>query len=355
MKVPWNLFRGRGDYRRTRSRRVVRPVIEILEDRMVLSTMGPSQQSHRQRLARSDVTRSTTRPPPRINGTVTSQSMEDSLAHRPAPGHGQIIPIAAPATPWPSSTPASITTTRTSAAAGATASSAAGTSSTTTTTPWTITATAPSSPASSAAAIPAYLGIAPNVDFVALKVLDSTGSGTFGNVDLALQWVAAHQAQYNIVAVNMSLGSGNYTADPFTFLETDFQTLVKDNVFISVAAGNSYYTYGSAPGLAYPAVSPNGRLGRCDLGRQLRSGHLGERRRGLHHRPGTDHQLHAARCQPRHSRSGSDDHQRNSQQSVRHRSGHVDVDAGHHRRGGAAASGPRQSRRTQSDQVSRIC
>ena len=61
---------------------------------------------------------------------------------------------------------------------------------------------------------PSYLGIAPNVNFVALKVLDSTGSGTFGNVDLALQWVAAHQAQYNIVAVNMSLGSGNYTSEP---------------------------------------------------------------------------------------------------------------------------------------------
>ena len=32
---------------------------------------------------------------------------------------------------------------------------------------------------------------------------------------------------------------------------------MKDNIFISVAAGNSYYTYGSAPGLAYPAVSPS--------------------------------------------------------------------------------------------------
>ncbi len=101
-----------------------------------------------------------------------------------------------------------------------------------------------------------YTGIAPDVDFVALKVLDATGSGTFGNVDLALQWVAAHQKQYNIVAVNMSLGSGNYTIDPYTFLESDFSTLVTDGVFIAVASGNNYYGVSSQQGLAYPAISP---------------------------------------------------------------------------------------------------
>ncbi len=103
---------------------------------------------------------------------------------------------------------------------------------------------------------PTYTGIAPGVDFVALKVLDSSGSGSFGNVDLALQWVAAHQKQYNIVAVNMSLGSGNYTIDPYSFLEGDFSTLVSDGVFIAVASGNNYYGVSSQQGLAYPAISP---------------------------------------------------------------------------------------------------
>ena len=37
---------------------------------------------------------------------------------------------------------------------------------------------------------------------IALKILDASGSGTFGNVEKALQWVADHQAQYNIVAVH---------------------------------------------------------------------------------------------------------------------------------------------------------
>jgi len=100
-----------------------------------------------------------------------------------------------------------------------------------------------------------YPGIAPGVGIISLKVLDSSGSGTFGNVDAALQWVAAHQQQYHIVAVNMSLGSGNYTAEPFNFLDADLQTLVGEGVFIAAASGNSYFSYGSQPGLAFPAIN----------------------------------------------------------------------------------------------------
>jgi subtilisin family serine protease len=102
-----------------------------------------------------------------------------------------------------------------------------------------------------------YSGVAPDVNFVALKVLDSTGSGTYANVLSALNWVVAHQAQYNIVAVNLSIGSGNYTANPYTYLETDFATLKSKGVFIAVASGNDYYGNNSQAGLAYPAVSSN--------------------------------------------------------------------------------------------------
>ena len=101
-----------------------------------------------------------------------------------------------------------------------------------------------------------YSGVAPDVNLIALKVLDATGSGTFGNVENALDWVVANQAKYNIVAVNLSLGSGNYTVNPFTFLDSDFTTLKNDGVFIAVAAGNSYFTNSSALGLDYPAVDP---------------------------------------------------------------------------------------------------
>ncbi len=101
-----------------------------------------------------------------------------------------------------------------------------------------------------------YSGVAPGVNLIALKVLDASGSGTFGNIEAALQWVVAHQTQYNIVAVNMSLGSGNYTVNPYAFLDDEFASLISDGVFISVAAGNSFYTVGSQVGLAFPASDP---------------------------------------------------------------------------------------------------
>ncbi len=101
-----------------------------------------------------------------------------------------------------------------------------------------------------------YSGIAPNVNLIALKVLDSSGSGTFGNVQSALDWVVANQAKYHIVALNMSLGSGNYTTNPYTFLDSEFTTLRNDGVFMSVAAGNSFYSVSSATGLDFPAVDP---------------------------------------------------------------------------------------------------
>ena len=102
-----------------------------------------------------------------------------------------------------------------------------------------------------------YSGVAPDVNLIALKVLDSTGSGNYGNVQSALDWVIAHQAQYHIVAVNLSLGSGNYAINPYSYLESEFSTLKSEGVFIAAAAGNDYYSNGSTPGLAYPAISAN--------------------------------------------------------------------------------------------------
>ena len=100
-----------------------------------------------------------------------------------------------------------------------------------------------------------YSGIAPDVDLIALKVLGANGSGSFGAVEDALQWVAANREQYNIVAVNMSLGAGNFTTDPFTFLDDELSTLEDAGVFLAVASGNSFYSYGSQQGLGAPAVS----------------------------------------------------------------------------------------------------
>jgi len=101
----------------------------------------------------------------------------------------------------------------------------------------------------------AHPGIAPGVKIISLRVLGADGSGSFANVEKALQWVAQYQQHYNIVAVNMSLGAGNFTTNPWQFLEDDFATLESRGVFVSTAAGNGFSTYGSQLGLGFPATS----------------------------------------------------------------------------------------------------
>ncbi len=100
-------------------------------------------------------------------------------------------------------------------------------------------------------------GIAPDVQFVALKVLDSTNTGTWENIDAGLRWVIQNQAKYNIVAVNLSLGSGNFTVNPYSLLDSDFIQLKNLGVFTAAAAGNRFYTFNSQPGIGYPSISPN--------------------------------------------------------------------------------------------------
>ena len=99
-----------------------------------------------------------------------------------------------------------------------------------------------------------YPGIATQTNVIPLKVLDASGSGNFGSVEDALNWVVDHRAQYNIVAVNMSLGSGNYSTSPATYLDASLSTLKSQGVFVAVASGNGFFTANSTPGLGFPAI-----------------------------------------------------------------------------------------------------
>jgi Ca2+-binding RTX toxin-like protein len=103
---------------------------------------------------------------------------------------------------------------------------------------------------------PTYSGIAPDANLIALRVLDENGNGSFGDVEDALQWVISHQSEYNIVAVNMSMGDGNYTTNPYSFLEDEFSTLLGQGVFLAGSSGNGFYSNDSEQGLGYPAISP---------------------------------------------------------------------------------------------------
>jgi serine protease AprX len=83
-----------------------------------------------------------------------------------------------------------------------------------------------------------YMGIAPQVKFVSLKVLDRNGAGTDSNVIAAINRAIALKSTYNIKIINLSLGRGvyeSYATDPLT---QAVESAWKAGIFVVVAAGN---------------------------------------------------------------------------------------------------------------------
>ena len=103
-----------------------------------------------------------------------------------------------------------------------------------------------------------YAGIAPGVSIISLKVFSDNGRGYFSYVEQALDWVIQHAAEYNIMAVNLSVGDGQNWNSPLVMhgLGDELATLANMSVATVAAAGNSYGVYESE-GLAYPAADPN--------------------------------------------------------------------------------------------------
>jgi Ca2+-binding RTX toxin-like protein len=109
-----------------------------------------------------------------------------------------------------------------------------------------------------------YTGMASGCNIIALKVLSNSGSGTFADVEEALQWVVANRAAYNIVSVNMSLGNGTNSNSPTpgTLLSDEIATLHNNNVAVVCASGNAYTPPGSTSGyqtqgVSFPSSDPN--------------------------------------------------------------------------------------------------
>ncbi len=103
-----------------------------------------------------------------------------------------------------------------------------------------------------------YPGIAPDANIIHLKVFSDSGVGYFSYVEQALAWVIEHVDQYNIAAVNMSIGDGlNWDqARGLHGIGDELSALSELNVIAVAAAGNAYGYFG-APGVAYPAADPN--------------------------------------------------------------------------------------------------
>jgi subtilisin-like proprotein convertase family protein len=103
-----------------------------------------------------------------------------------------------------------------------------------------------------------YGGMAPATNIIALKVFTDSGSGSFADVEEALQWVVANATTYNIASVNMSLGdSGNYNVSNSLYgLGDELAALNAENVIVVSAAGNGYFE-NQTQGVSYPASDPN--------------------------------------------------------------------------------------------------
>jgi serine protease AprX len=92
--------------------------------------------------------------------------------------------------------------------------------------------------AASAALDGPYVGAAPGVDIVALKVLDGNGAGSTSDVIAALEWVAANHLLYNIRVVNLSLGHPVFEPSATDPLVQAADALVRRGIVVVASAGN---------------------------------------------------------------------------------------------------------------------
>src|SRR5688500_4184677 len=101
-----------------------------------------------------------------------------------------------------------------------------------------------------------YKGIAPGAKIVALRVADSSDFLPDDRIERALQWVLKYRTRYNITAVNISLGEGDFPSKvsrgPYG---DELKKLRKAGVFIAAASGNEGVQ--NPPGINYPAADPN--------------------------------------------------------------------------------------------------
>lgn len=100
-------------------------------------------------------------------------------------------------------------------------------------------------------------GVAQGAELIVLKVFGNDGSGSFRNLERALQWVNNNAEAYNIGVVNLSLGDGgNWTDAGSRYgLGDEFAALAARNI-ISVAASGNNYAGVNALGVAYPGSDP---------------------------------------------------------------------------------------------------
>ncbi len=85
-----------------------------------------------------------------------------------------------------------------------------------------------------------YKGIAPECNFIGVKVLDHRGDGNISDVLAGLQWIIDNRKKYNIRIVNISVGtSSKDNLDENSLLVQGVNAVWDNGIVVIVAAGNN--------------------------------------------------------------------------------------------------------------------
>jgi serine protease AprX len=83
-----------------------------------------------------------------------------------------------------------------------------------------------------------YIGVAPMVNIINVKVSNDDGSAMMANVVSGLQWVLDHKQQYNIRVVNLSLNSSTAESYNTSPLDAAVEILWFNSIVVVASAGN---------------------------------------------------------------------------------------------------------------------
>ena len=98
-----------------------------------------------------------------------------------------------------------------------------------------------------------FAGIAPQVNFVDVKVTDKDGKGTESDVISGLQWIYDNKDLYHIQVVNLSLNSSSPQPYQTSPLDAALEVLWFNKILVVVSAGNN--GAGQNNGILYPPAN----------------------------------------------------------------------------------------------------
>ncbi len=84
-----------------------------------------------------------------------------------------------------------------------------------------------------------YIGVAPMVNIINVKVSNDNGSARMTDVVAGLQWVLQNKSTYNIRVVNLSLNSSEYESYNVDPLDAAVEILWFNGIVVVVSAGNN--------------------------------------------------------------------------------------------------------------------